>query len=405
MLHPLWTVGRRVCGRAPWVAAAVAIAAGAAVPSLATATSTRGATAKKPAKATRTVTSRTVIRRVHVRANGTYAVIVGFAPQKANQSVDVFVGSEAQRHVLLTPSLGAKLAFSVNVSTSAFNVRVVSHGPNVPFSVASALQQSPTAPPPAVTAAGSTSPTGPVTGPYNTLVWSDEFTGAAGSAANPANWTADSGGGCGDGTLSNNTMNLANAALTGAGQLGITADGPTSTPPYATAQIDTFGHFSFTYGRIEARIRTQPGQGLCSAFWLVADDGEQVGWPNGGEMDIMEQIGNTPSQTNGFLHGPITGVGANDQQWYGSAQSALPLAGSYHTYGLIWKPNSLTWTLDGVPFATATAQTFPPTARWVFNGHPFHIILDEAVGGWPGEPSASTVFPASMLVDWVRVYQ
>ena len=50
-------------------------------------------------------------------------------------------------------------------------------------------------------------------------------------------------------------------------------------------------------------------------------------------------------------------------------------------------------------------QTLVPTASWVFNGHPFHILLDEAVGGWPGNPNASTVFPAVMSVDWVRVYQ
>jgi beta-glucanase (GH16 family) len=138
---------------------------------------------------------------------------------------------------------------------------------------------------------------------------------------------------------------------------------------------------------------------------MVADDGEQVGWPNGGEMDIMEQIGNLPSQTNGFLHGPIQGVGDNYQQWSGLVYSARPLTGGFHTYGLIWQQGSLTWTLDGLPFATATPKTLPPTAKWVYNGHPFHIVLDLAVGGWPGNPNSATRFPASMLVDWVRVYQ
>ena len=118
----------------------------------------------------------------------------------------------------------------------------------------------------------------------------------------------------------------------------------------------------------------------------------------------LEAIGDLPYQTNGFLHGPVT-TNANDQQWNGVVNSVTPLAGTYETYGLIWKPNSLTWTLNGVPFATATPQTLTPTASWVFNGHPFHILLDEAVGGWPGNPNASTVFPAVMGVDWVRVYQ
>jgi beta-glucanase (GH16 family) len=285
------------------------------------------------------------------------------------------------------------------------HVRVVSHGPKkVSFSVADALQTAQLTTPPVVTSTGATSPTGPVTGPYNTLVWSDEFNGPAGSPPNPANWFYDSGGGCGPGTLSTNTTNTANAELDGLGHLAVIADGATSNPPYSTAQLDSDGLFSFTYGEIEARIAVAPGQGICSAFWLLADDGEAVGWPNGGEIDVMEAIGDLPNQTNGFLHGPIT-TNANDQQWNAAVNSILPLAGTYHTYGLIWKPNSITWTLDGVPFATATPQTLAPTSTWVFNDHPFHILLDEAIGGWPGNPNSATVFPAVMGVDWVRVYQ
>jgi beta-glucanase (GH16 family) len=333
-------------------------------------------------------------------------VIVSVAPPKANETVDVYVGSQAQRGVQLTPWLGAKLAFWTTVGDGrSFTVRVSSHGPTVPFSIASARQPAQTTPTPAAVVAGSNSPTAAAKGPYNKLVWSDEFNGATGQLPDPGKWSADSGGGCGDGTLSHNTTNPANAALDGTGHLAVTDLGPNSTPAYSTAQIDTAGLFSLTYGRIEARIKTPAGQGLCAAFWMVADDGEQVGWPNGGEMDIMEQIGNLPSQTNGFLHGPIQGVGSNYQQWNALVDSARPLAGGFHTYGLIWQRGSLTWTLDGVPFATTTPKTLPPTAKWVYNGHPFHIVLDLAVGGWPGNPNSATSFPASMLVDWVRVYQ
>jgi beta-glucanase (GH16 family) len=347
-----------------------------------------------------------VIRHERVGAHDTYAVIVSVAPPKANETVDVYVGSRAQRGVQLTPSQGARLAFWPTVDGSVFTVRVASHGPAVSFTVASARQLPQTTPVPAEAAAGSTSPTGPTKGPYHTLVWSDEFGGAAGTKPNPASWSPDSGGGCGPGTLSTNTTNAANASVDGAGHLNITAFGPTAKPRYSTAQIDTGGLFSFTYGRIEARIKTPAGRGLCSAFWLVADDGERVGWPNGGEMDIMEQTGNLPSHTNGFLHGPITGVGTNYQQWNGFADSATPLTNGFHTYGLIWQRGALTWTLDGVPFATATPKTLPRTAKWVYDGHPFHIILDLAVaGGWPGHPGKTTRFPTSMAVDWVRVYQ
>jgi len=373
----------------------VACATAAGSPAHAAAAAARGSTGTSPV-------TQTTIRTKRVRAPGTYSVVVALTPPKAAESVDVYAGSESQTNVQLTPSEGASLAFTVRARAGKLAVRVVSHGPAAKFTVASALQTIPPVTPPAVTVSGATSPTGPPTGPYNTLVWSDEFTGAAGSPPNPLNWTADSGGGCGPGTLSTNTPALANAQLDGSGHLVITATGPAAG--YTTAQIDTDGRFSFTYGRIAARIDVPPGQGLCSAFWLLADDGEALGWPNGGEMDAMEAIGNLPQVSHGFLHGPIANI-FNDEQFGQAVTSATPLAGSYHTYALTWQENSLTWSLDGVPFARATPATLPSSAKWVFNGHPFHIVLDLAVGGWPGNPDASTLFPATMFVDWVRVYQ
>ena len=378
------------------VSVIVACATAAGSPAHAAVTAAHGATGPSPAAA------QTTIRTKRVRAPGTYSVVVTLAPTKANESVDVYAGSQAQTNVALTSSEGASLAFTVRARANKFAVRVVSHGAAAKFTVASALQTIPPVTPPAPTVSGSTSPTGPPAAPYNTLVWSDEFTGAAGAPPNPLDWTADSGGGCGPGTLSTNTSAVANAQLDGASHLAITATG--AAAGYTTAQIDTGGLFSFTYGRIAARIDVPQGRGLCSAFWLLADDGEALGWPNGGEMDVMEAIGNLPQQSNGFLHGPIAAV-YNDQQFGHTVTSATPLAGGYHTYAVTWQENSLTWSLDGVPFAKATPATLPPTAKWVFNGHPFHIVLDLAVGGWPGNPDASTLFPATMSVDWVRVYQ
>jgi beta-glucanase (GH16 family) len=377
------------------VSVIVACATAAGSPAHAAVAAAHGATGPSP-------TTQTTIRTKRVHAPGTYSVVVTLAPTKANESVDVYAGSQAQTNVSLTPAEGASLAFTVRARASKLAVRVVSHGAAAKFTLASALQTTPPVTPPAVTVSGSTSPTGPPAAPYNTLVWSDEFTGAAGTPPNPLDWTADSGGGCGPGTLSTNTTAVANAQLDGGGHLAITATG--AATGYTTAQIDTSGLFSFTYGRIAARIDVPPGRGLCSAFWLLADDGEALGWPNGGEMDVMESIGNLPQQSNGFLHGPIAAV-YNDQQFGHTVTSATPLAGGYHTYALTWQENSLTWSLDGVPFARATPATLPSTAKWVYNGHPFHIVLDLAVGGWPGNPDASTLFPATMSVDWVRVYQ
>ena len=357
----------------------------------------------------------TTIRHERVGSWGTYTVVVTVPPTPVPESINVFAGTHVQRNVQVSEGQGAELEFSLRVSSRTFTVRVV--GPQrVPFSVASARQAptigassqtgptGPTGPTSPTGPTGPSSPVAPATGPYNTLVFADDFTGPGGTAPDPTKWTADSGGGCGVGTLSTNTTSPANAALNGAGQLAINALGPTASPPYSTAQLDTAGHFSFTYGRIEARIATPPGQGLCSAFWLLADDGPGLNWPNGGEVDVMEAIGDIPSQSDAFLHGPMTGD-PNYQQWSATLQGEKALAGGFHTYGLIWKPNSMTWTFDRVPYATATPKSLLPSSRWVYNGHPFHILFDLAVGGWPGNPNSATAFPASMRIDWVHVYQ
>jgi beta-glucanase (GH16 family) len=117
----------------------------------------------------------------------------------------------------------------------------------------------------------------------------------------------------------------------------------------------------------------------------------------------MEAITLFPASVFGTLHGPVAGS-SNYQQYQRSVTAATPLQGTFHTYGLIWQPGRITWTLDGVPYGTATPKQLPPSAQWVFNDNPFHILLDLAVGGWPGPPAPGATFPATMRVDWVRLY-
>lgn len=247
---------------------------------------------------------------------------------------------------------------------------------------------------------------------YDRLVWSDEFAGAAGSAPNPAAWAPDVGAwGGGDGQLQTYTPNPENLSLDGSGDLAITAvkqtapapNGP--TPVYTSARIETAGLFSFTYGRVEARIKVPAGRGLWPAFWLLGDDVDSVGWPASGEIDVMEMIGQDPSAVYGTLHGPVSGS-TTSFQVQARAVSARSFANAFHTFGVIWQPGRITWTLDGKAYASATPHDVGPGDRWVFDAQPFHLILDLAVGGhWPGAPNSATAFPATMLVDWVHVYQ
>jgi beta-glucanase (GH16 family) len=145
------------------------------------------------------------------------------------------------------------------------------------------------------------------------------------------------------------------------------------------------------------------GVGLWPAFWMLGDNINTVGWPACGEIDAMEAIGQNPFTVYGTIHGPDGSAAGHQVQ--NTATSATALASGFHTYGVSWSPNSITWLLDGVPYATVTSADLAPGQTWVFNA-PFHLLLNLAVGGsWGGPPNAGTHFPATLLVDWVRVYQ
>ena len=244
---------------------------------------------------------------------------------------------------------------------------------------------------------------------HPTLIWSDEFRGPAGAPPASSKWIHDLGDyGAGAGELETYTDSTANAALDGQGHLAIVALPQTpSGPPgqvrsYSSARLETKGLFSVKYGLIEARMKIPAGTGLWPAFWMLGDDITTLGWPACGEIDVMETIGKNPFTVYGTIHGPS---GSTAYAISNTAKSATPLASGFHTYGVSWSPNSVAWLLDGTPVATVTSADLAPGQIWVFN-QPFHLILDLAVGGtWGGPPNSSTPFPATLLVDWVRVYQ
>ena len=244
-----------------------------------------------------------------------------------------------------------------------------------------------------------------------TLTWSDEFEGAAGSAPKAANWNSETGnaesGGWGNHELEYYTTAPRNAALDGNGMLVITAEKTPNAGPcwngspcgYTSARMQTKGKVSFSYGKLEARIKFPGGQGIWPAFWALGETGD---WPASGEIDVMEFVGKTPLSVYGTAHGPgysgANGIGK-------PLNSSTPWFNDYHVFTVIKQPNLIVWQVDGVELQRLTPASLPTGSPWVFE-KPFFVILNLAVGGdWPGSPDAETVFPAQMKVDWVRIYK
>jgi beta-glucanase (GH16 family) len=237
------------------------------------------------------------------------------------------------------------------------------------------------------------------------LAWEETFNGPKGKTPDRSKWSYDLGNGSdgwGNRELEFYQDGSDVAALDGRGHLAIRAikrDGK-----FLSARIKTLGKFELKYGRVEARIKIPSGQGLWPAFWMLGSDIEKSGWPNCGEIDIMENIGREPRTAHGTVHGPgYAGGKAITSQV--SLRTGEPLSARFHIFGVEWSPQALRFYLDHQEYFRVEHSNLPVGSTWVFD-HPFFLILNVAVGGaWPGNPDASTIFPQTMLVDWVRVFQ
>jgi beta-glucanase (GH16 family) len=244
---------------------------------------------------------------------------------------------------------------------------------------------------------GCTEPEGPWV-----LKWEDDFAGAAGALPNKANWRFDVGTDWGNAQLEYDTDRASNASLDGAGNLAITARQESfQGRNYTSARITTKGLQEFKYGRFEARIKLPAGRGIWPAFWLLGANIDMVGWPQTGEIDVMEYRGQEPSVVIGSLHGPgYSGGNALTRRF--TLEDGRFDAG-FHDFTVEWDEDQVKWKVDGKLYHEIK-RSYPP-GKWVFD-HPFYIILNVAVGGgFVGPPDGSTTFPQVMLVDWVRVYQ
>jgi beta-glucanase (GH16 family) len=246
-----------------------------------------------------------------------------------------------------------------------------------------------------------------------TLTWSDEFEGPDGSAVDPTRWVHDVGGtGWGNNELEYYTDGTQNAVVTGgnlvitattAGASAYTCSYPANGPcEYTSARLLTQNKFSQEYGLFEARIQIPEGQGLWPAFWMLGANIATSPWPACGEIDIMENIGSEPTLNHGSLHAPgFPGAGLTGAYTLPSGN----LGDAFHTYAVQWEPTAIRFYVDDQLYETQTPSDAPAGGTWEFD-HAFFLLLNVAVGGsYPGAPDSTTVFPQTMKVDWVRVYE
>ena len=175
---------------------------------------------------------------------------------------------------------------------------------------------------------------------------------------------------------------------------------------FTSGRFDTQEKVSFLYGYIEARIKFPIGSGNWPAFWMLGSNITSIGWPNSGEIDIAEGFGNAKTKTSSAVHYSTTGAGCCDNHLYDYIKYDIgqDYSADFHTYGLAWLPNEISFYVD----RKLTLRTSSSTIRskfWPFNT-PNFLILNNAVtygdgfgGAWNGWQSSE------MLIDYVRHYE
>ena len=231
------------------------------------------------------------------------------------------------------------------------------------------------------------------------LVWSDEFNYKG--IPDPEKWNMETGGdGWGNNELQYYTEEN---ALVENGVLTITArEESVGGRDYTSARMTTQNKFDFKYGRIEARIKLPYGQGLWPAFWMLGSNIGSVSWPACGEIDIMEMVGGDDGDNTVHctLHWDNDGAHAEYGQSY--TLSSGIFADDFHIFSVTWDENEIVGYMDDNQYFVADIT---PELLSEFHQN-FFTILNLAVGGdWPGPPDASTTFPQTMEVDYVRVFQ
>lgn len=233
------------------------------------------------------------------------------------------------------------------------------------------------------------------------LVWNDEFSA---EFIDSTKWEHEvNGDGGGNNELQFYTASIANSYIKDDFLVIKAISRNYKGKFYTSARLRSKDKGDWTYGRFDIRAKLPIQQGIWPAIWMLPTDWTYGSWPQSGEIDIMEIIGNKPSTLYGTIH---FGDPWPNNKYVGGHVDLKQgtFADEFHVFSVEWKPDTIKWFLDDSLFAVRVpSEVFPK--RWPFDQR-FHMILNLAVGGnWPGPPDENTTFPKYMYVDYVRVYQ
>ena len=248
--------------------------------------------------------------------------------------------------------------------------------------------------------AGSKSPKSPFTLPrgfapvalYNNLVENSSFSGPG----LPSGWLA----GLWNYGFDATQFQPAQVTMIGS-SVALTAIKKTSPEgyPYQSGWISTAGTYSFQYGMIDFRAKMPAGQGLWSGLWMASASGDAT------EIDVQEMLLGNTHTVYSSLHD------WDSPSWSQTMSTSVSanLSAGFHDYQLIWQPGMLTWAVDGVAYAQYSKTLAQANGQaWPFDNTSVYLIADLAVAGasdWGGPPNKKTVFPASMQIQSVKVWQ
>ncbi len=241
------------------------------------------------------------------------------------------------------------------------------------------------------------------------MVWSEEFDE---TQLDPETWFFESGDGSQYGLdgWGNNELQwyLEDSATIDNGVLVISAAQEMSNNRnYTSARLHTRDRVAVRYGRIEARMKLPLGQGIWPAFWLMPQSDTYGTWAASGELDIMEAI-NLGVDDEYKIHGTIHhgAMWPNNTSSTGVTDVTRDSVLEFHNYAVEWDINEIRWYIDDTLYATQTNWSTINAPFPAPFDEPFYIILNLAVGGnWPGSPNSTTVFPQTLEVDYIRVYE